>query len=94
MRDFEQSISPSFRNAFSREFLERFGTRDEPVGSAEADVAGPWQVEKMPGVGWGVFRAGEGGARQFRPYAVFREQEVALVFAAVLPGTGRSRRSI
>jgi hypothetical protein len=91
MRESDDSSSPSFRNAFTPEFLQRIGERDEPLTAAEADVAGPWAVEKMPGVGWGLFRAGEGGARQFRPYGVFRDRAVALLFAAVLPGTGRDK---
>ena len=91
MRDSDESISPSFRNAFTPEFLRRIGERDEPLTAAEADVAGPWVVEKMPGVGWGLYRAGEGAARQFRPYGVFRDHAVALLFAAVLPGTGRDK---
>lgn len=52
-------------------------------------MAGPWTVEELPGVGWGLYRAGEGAARQFRPLGVFRDRAVALLFAAVLPGTGR-----
>jgi hypothetical protein len=91
MRDSDDSSSPSFRNAFTPEFLQRIGERDEPLTAAETDVAGPWAVEKMPGVGWGLFRAGESAARQFRPLGVFRDQAVALLFAAVLPGTGRDR---
>jgi hypothetical protein len=91
MRDFDESISPSSRNAFTPEFLQRIGERDEPLTAAEADVAGPWRVEEMPGVGWGLYRAGEGAARQFRPFGVFRDHAVALLFAAVLPGTGRDK---
>jgi hypothetical protein len=91
MRDSDQSISPSSRNAFTPEFLQRIGERDEPLTATEADVAGPWAIEKMPGVGWGLFRAGESAARQFRPLGVFRDRAVALLFAAVLPGTGRDR---
>lgn len=91
MRDSDESISPSFRNAFTPEFLQRIGERDEPLTAAEADVAGPWTVEKMPGVGWGLFRSGESAARQFRPLGVFRDRAVALLFAAVLPGTGRDK---
>jgi hypothetical protein len=89
MRDSEESTSTSSRNAFTLEFLQRIGERDEPLTAAEADVAGPWFVEKMPGIGWGLYRVGEGAARQFRPHGVFRDRAVALLFAAVLPGTGR-----
>jgi len=91
MRDSADRISSSSRNAFTFEFLRRIAERDEPLTAAEADVAGPWSVETMPGVGWGVFRAGEGAARQFRPHAVFRDRAVAHLFAAVLPGTGREK---
>jgi hypothetical protein len=91
MRDFNESTSSTSHNAFTPEFLQRIGERDEPLTAAEADVAGPWVVEKMPGVGWGLYRAGEGAARQFRPHGVFRDHAVALLFAAVLPGTGRDK---
>ena len=91
MRDFNESTSSISHNAFTPEFLQRIGERDEPLTGAEADVAGPWVVEKMPGVGWGLYRAGEGAARQFRPHGVFRDHAVALLFAAVLPGTGRDK---
>src|SRR5688572_19050794 len=91
MRDFNESTSSTSRNAFTPEFLQRIGERDEPLTGAEADVAGPWVVEKMPGIGWGLYRAGEGAARQFRPHGVFRDHAVALLFAAVLPGTGRDK---
>ena len=91
MRDFNESTSSTSRNAFTPEFLQRIGERDEPLTGAEADVAGPWVVEKMPGVGWGLYRTGEGAARQFRPHGVFRDHAVALLFAAVLPGTGRDK---
>ena len=91
MRESNESISPSFRNAFTPEFLQRIGERDEPLTGAEADVAGPWRVEELPGVGWGLYRVGEGSARQFRPHGVFRDRAVALLFAAVLPGTGRDK---
>lgn len=91
MRDFNESTSSTSRNAFTPEFLQRIGERDEPLTAAEADVAGPWVVEKMPGIGWGLYRVGEGAARQFRPHGVFRDHAVALLFAAVLPGTGRDK---
>ena len=57
--------------------------------SGEADVAGPWHVEEIPGEGHGIFRLGESLERGFEPYAVFRSRTHALLAAAVLPGTGR-----
>ena len=80
---------PNPPNAFTPEFLKRVGERDEPLTAGEADMAGPWQIEEIPGSGWGLFRLGEGSARRFRPFAVFRRRSVALLAAAILPGTGR-----
>ena len=89
MRSFDDS-TPSLRpNAFTSTFLHRFGKRDEPPTAGEVDAAGPWFVEPIPGLGFGLFRAGESLARGFRPAAVFPDRWLALVAAAVLPGTGR-----
>jgi hypothetical protein len=52
-------------------------------------VAGPWFIEPIPSLGFGLFRAGESLARGFRPAAVFPDRWLALLAAAVLPGTGR-----
>jgi hypothetical protein len=76
-------------NAFDSDFLKLFEQRDEPPTGPEADVAGPWRVEPIPGLGFGLFRAGESLTRGFRPAAVFPERWLALLAAAVLPGTGR-----
>jgi hypothetical protein len=78
-----------FPNAFQPDFLERIGVLDEPSTGPDADVAGDWHVEEIPGAGFGVYRVGEGRARSFRPVAVFRERSHALLAAAALPGTGR-----
>jgi hypothetical protein len=42
----------------------------------------------IPGV-FGVFRSGESGPRGFRPYVACASRPLALLAAAVLPGTGR-----
>jgi hypothetical protein len=76
-------------NAFAADFLKLFEERDEPPTGPEADVAGPWRVEPIPALGFGLFRAGESLTRGFRPAAVFPERWLALLAAAVLPGTGR-----
>ena len=76
-------------NAFDSDFLKLFEERDEPPTGPEADVAGPWRVEPIPALGFGLFRAGESLTRGFRPAAVFPERWLALLAAAVLPGTGR-----
>jgi hypothetical protein len=81
---------PSSRNAFSDSFLRRIAERDEPPMAGEADAAGPWHVEEVPAERWfGLYRLGESRARGFEPVAVFRDRSLALLAAAVLPGTGR-----
>lgn len=47
--------NPSSPNAFSPSFLQRLGERDEPHMAGEADLAGPWRVEEIPGAGWGLW---------------------------------------
>jgi hypothetical protein len=79
----------SSSNAFSPSFLHRIGQRGEPPSAGEADVAGPWRILEMPGKRFGVFRLGESLERGHRPTAVFGERWLALLAAAVLPGTGR-----
>ncbi len=80
---------PDSSNAFSPSFLERVNEQDEPPTAGEADVAGPWRIEPIPGLGFGLFRLGESLARGCRPAAVFPDRWLALLAAAVLPGTGR-----
>jgi len=89
MRGSGKRNTPSLPNAFSSSFLQRILERDEPPTGAEADVAGPWRIEEVPGRGFGLFRAGESAARGFQPAAVFPDRWLALIAAAVLPGTGR-----
>jgi hypothetical protein len=52
-------------------------------------MAGPWRVLELPVRGFGLFRTGESPARGHRSAAVFRQRWLALLAAAVLPGTGR-----
>ena len=80
---------PTPPNAFDSTFLRRFDERDEPPTASEADTAGPWTIEPVAGVGFALYRAGESRARGFKPVALFTERWLALLAAAVLPGTGR-----
>ncbi|HYG61071.1 MAG TPA: hypothetical protein VEL74_00700 [Thermoanaerobaculia bacterium] len=89
MRSFTHSTSAPHPNVFTTEFLARLGERDEPPTAGEADVAGPWRVEAIPGHGFGLFRLGETLARGFAPVAIYPSRWLALVMAAILPGTGR-----
>ena len=88
-QDSNPSAPRTPRNAFSPLFLRRFDELDEPITSLEADTSGPWSVEPVSGLGFGVFRAGERPSRGFRPAATFADRWLALLAAAVLPGTGR-----
>jgi hypothetical protein len=89
MRSFRKRTPSLPPNAFAADFLKLFERRDEPPTGPEADVAGPWRVEPIPALGYGLFRAGESLTRGFRPAAVFPERWLALLAASVLPGTGR-----
>ena len=93
MRSFTDGSSPSNvsngPNAFTASFLDRLAERDEGPTAPEADVAGPWRIEEVPGEGFGVFRLGESPARGFAPTVAFPSAWLALVAAGVLPGTGR-----
>ena len=80
---------PQHPNAFTQSFLNRLAERDEPPTAGEADVAGPWRIEKIPGHGFGLFRLGESLRRGFAPAAVFPSRWLALICAAILPGTGQ-----
>jgi hypothetical protein len=50
-------------------------------------------VVELPGGSFGLFRIGESPERGHRPAAVFRRRWLALLAAAVLPGTGRDAAS-
>jgi hypothetical protein len=80
---------PVHPSVFTTQFLCRLAERDEPPTAAEADVTGPWRIEEIPGQGFGLFRSGESLGRGFAPVAVVPSRWLALVIAAVLPGTGR-----
>jgi len=62
----------------SRAAHGRRSRRRRPLGS-----------RRDPGFGYGLFRSGETWDRHFQPVAVFHRRPVALLAAAVLPGTGR-----
>jgi hypothetical protein len=93
MRGFTQSSTPSAHsnlpNAFTASFLGRLAERDEPPTAGDADVAGPWRIDPLPSGGFGLFRMGESLARGFAPVSLFPSRWLALLHAAILPGTGR-----
>jgi hypothetical protein len=85
----KRTTSAVHPNVFTQHFLGRLAERDEPPTAGDADVAGPWRIEPIPGAGFGLFRLGETLARGFEPVAVLPARWLALLTAAVLPGTGR-----
>ena len=90
MRSFTEDSTPSVHpNAFTAAYLSRLAEQDEPPTAGDADVAGPWRIESIPGHGFGLFRVGESLARGFAPTAVFPSRWLALLMAGILPGTGR-----
>ena len=52
---YEVTTSGVHPNAFSTLFLRRLAERDEPPTAGDADVAGPWRIEPIPGHGFGLF---------------------------------------
>src|SRR6185295_10050328 len=89
MQGSDDRSTPSLFNIFVKEFLARLGERDEPPSAAEADVAGPWQIEELRYTCYGLYRRGESFARGHRPAAICKDRALALLAAAALPGTGR-----
>jgi hypothetical protein len=93
MPDLEDPIHPHSRNAFAEEFLRRFELEDEPASAAEADVAGPWEVQPSSTAdgreAFGVWRLGERLEHGDTPAGLFRERPTALLAAAVRPFVGR-----
>jgi hypothetical protein len=93
MQSYDQRSTSSIHpNVFTSQFLCRLAERDEPPTAGDADVAGPWRIEPVVwkgGHGFGLFRIGESLARGFAPVAVFPSRWLALITAAILPGTGR-----
>jgi hypothetical protein len=93
MRDLGDPNTPYRRNAFSEEFLHRFEAEDEPASAPEADVAGPWDVQRFPlsdgREAFGLWRAGERPEWGDGPAGLFRERSTALLAAAVRPFLGR-----
>jgi hypothetical protein len=90
MRGFDKRTTSAVHpNVFTTQFLGRLAERDEPPTAGDADVAGPWRVESIPGEGFGLFRTGESLERGFVPVGLFPSRWLALIIAAILPGTGR-----
>jgi len=79
----DRTTSAIHPNAFTKPFLSRLAERDEPPTAGDADVAGPWRIEPIPGHGFGLFRIGE-SCRVSRSSAV----EFSEFFVASRSGKG------
>jgi hypothetical protein len=90
----QQSPTSPPGHVFAPEYLAWLAERDEPDTAAEADLAGPWHLERDPRGGWAVLRQGETFERNpdHSPTATFDRKEIALLAAAILPGVGRDPR--
>jgi hypothetical protein len=78
-------------NAFRARFLARLDDRDEPGSAGEADCDGPWVVvecERQDEPGFAVLRQWEDPGRD-DPRAWFKQRELALATAALLPALGK-----
>jgi hypothetical protein len=95
MRTDSQSTSsvsnPTPPNAFTPEYLEEVRGRNETLTAAEAELAGPWKVEPVPGRPGvvAVLRVWENLEAGDVPFALFLHEEQARRCAAVLPAVGR-----
>lgn len=69
-------------------YLERLQEAEEGAGGVEAELEGPWRVEKV-GEEWVVLRHWERRELGHRPVARLRTEESALLLAALLPALGR-----
>ena len=86
-------LAPTPPNVFSPEYLDDLRGRDDSWNAAEAEFAGPWKVEPLPGHpgAVAVLREYESLAAGDEPEAVFLDEETAQICAAVLPGVERDQ---
>jgi hypothetical protein len=82
---------PTPPNAFTPEYLEEVRGQNDTLTATEAELAGPWKVERVPGRPglvavlrqWECLEAGD------EPFALFWHEEQARRCAAILPAVGR-----
>ena len=90
MPSHEDGIStgvPTPPNAFTPAFLEQLQADSEPLTASEAELAGPWKLEPVPGHpgAVAVLRLWEELASGDLPQAVFLHDETAALCSAALP---------
>jgi hypothetical protein len=97
MRSPHHSTSPSVSpldNAFAPAYLARLREQDEAITASEAELAGPWKIEPVPGKpgAVAVLRQWEDLAAGDRPVAVVWHEELALLLAVLFPALDREPR--
>jgi hypothetical protein len=90
MRSSRNTTSPStspLDNAFSPSYLELLRERDDSLTAAEAELAGPWKIEPVPGRPGAVaiLRIWEDVAVGDPPVAVLWHLETAQLLSILLP---------
>src|SRR5256885_1381805 len=78
-------------NAFSPTYLARLRERDDSLTAAEAELAGPWKIEPVPGRPGAVaiLRVWEDLAIGDPPVAVLWHLETAQLLSVLLPAIDR-----
>ena len=94
MRHHHQSTSPSstpLANAFAPDYLARLREQEEVLTAAEAELAGPWKTEAVPGKpgAVAVLRVWEELDAGDRPVAVLWHEETARLLTLLLPALDR-----
>ena len=94
MRSYRNSSSPSaspLDNAFSPTYLARLRERDDSLTAAEAELAGPWKIEPVPGRPGAVaiLRIWEDLAAGDPPVGVLWHVETAQLLCVLLPAIDR-----
>ena len=79
---------PWLENAFKEEYLRFLQERDEPVASAELELAGPWRVERA-GERFLLFREWEGLEHGDQPEATSQDGELVALLQLALPSLAR-----
>src|SRR5215510_4885583 len=78
-------------NAFSPSYLARLRERDDSLTAAEAELAGPWKIEPVPGRPGAVaiLRIWEDLAAGDSPVGVLWHTETAQLLSVLLPAIDR-----
>ena len=90
-RESSTSSTSPLDNAFSPAYLARLRERDDSLTAAEAELAGPWKIEPVPGRPGAVaiLRIWEDLAIGDPPVGILWHTETAQLLAVLLPAIDR-----